>query len=180
MKLLHWLKANAPKRETLERSPLLRPLAHALGDPNVWHFNRRSVARGVALGLFFGFAIPFAQAFAAAFFAVPVRANLAVAALCTFISNPLTTPLIYVGAYEIGAKLLQMQGDVASIADFTADNWFEQLTLLVTSAPLPVALGLLLVSVLSAALGFAVIHFVWRIWIRQRWAARRERRLAAA
>lgn len=172
MHLIRWLKENHPTRESLLANRWLRPFARTLGNPNIWRFNRKSVARGVALGMFFGFAIPFGQAFAAAFFAVSARANLPVAALCTFISNPFTTPFIYIGAYELGVWVLRMQDDAARIIDMTADNWFEHLSQLVTSAPLPIALGLIIIATLAAIIGYIVIHLVWRLWVQQRMAHR--------
>lgn len=176
MRLINWLKYNHPSREAMMANRWLKPFAATLGDPAIWHFNRRSVARGVALGMFFGVAIPFAQAPVAALFAVPAKANLPVAALVTFISNPLTTPFIYLAAYEVGITLLRMDGGAALI-DLTADNWFEHLIQTITSAPLPVALGLFVIATLASAIGFGIIHGVWRLWVRQRLDARRARRL---
>lgn len=176
MRLIHWLKQNRPSREAMLTNRWMRPFVSILGDPNIWHFNRRSVARGVALGMFFGLSIPFAQAPAAALLAVPLRANLPVAALVTFISNPLTTPFIYLAAYEIGIVLLRMQGGGAALADLSADNWFERLTQIVTAAPLPVAFGLLVIATLGAIVGYAAIQIIWRMWVRQRVEKRRASR----
>jgi uncharacterized protein (DUF2062 family) len=178
MRLIHWLKHNRPSREAMLENRVLRPFAHVLGDPNIWHFNRRSVARGVALGMFFGFAIPFLQIPAAAAFAVSARANLAIAALCTFISNPLTTPFIYFGAYEIGAKVMRVPEASSLIAAYHNGDWTRELRLLLTGSPEPIAIGLVLIGLIAAALGFAVIQIVWRVWVRQRWQARAVRRLA--
>lgn len=178
MRLITWLKEHRPTREAMMGNRWLRPFASVLGDPNIWHFNRKSVSRGFALGMFFGVAIPFAQAPAAAVFAVPLRANLPVAALVTFVSNPFTTPFIYFGAYEVGRIMLRMQDGAAALATMTADNWAERLTELVTSAPLPIAIGLITCATLGAIAGFALINLVWRLWVQQRMEARRERRLA--
>ena len=132
----------------------------------------------ISIGVFFGVAIPFAQAPAAALFAVPLRANLPVAALVTFVSNPFTTPFIYLGAYEVGRILLRMQDGAASLASATADNWMERLTELITSAPLPVAVGLITCGTLGAAIGYGAMHLIWRLWVQQRLDARRQRQLA--
>jgi len=47
-----WWHANAPTRESLEKSRVLAPVAHRVLEPSLWRFSRRSVPRGVALGLF--------------------------------------------------------------------------------------------------------------------------------
>jgi hypothetical protein len=157
----------------------LRPFARFFGDPNIWHFNRRCVARGAAVGMFFGLSIPFAQAPAAALLSVPLRANVPVAALVTFISNPFTTPFIYLGAYELGSWMLQLDDGITRLAELTADSLVERLTELVTNAPLPIALGLLVIASIGAAVGYFGIDFGWRLWVARRAEARRARRLAA-
>jgi len=53
-RLMRWLHANTPTRESLENSRLLRPVAHRVLAPELWRFTRRSVPRGVALGLLVG------------------------------------------------------------------------------------------------------------------------------
>ncbi len=174
MRLIKWLKEKRPSREAMLANRWLRPFANTIGNPLIWHFNRKSVARGVALGMFFGVAIPFAQAPAAALFAVPCRANLPIAAFVTFISNPFTTPFIYIGAYQVGRWMLNMQ-DGGILANMTADHWFEELTVALTNAPLPIALGLFTIATLGALIGYVGIHLVWRLWIHQRMGERRGR-----
>lgn len=174
MRLITWLKEKRPSREAMLENRWIRPFANTIGNPVIWHFNRKSVARGVALGMFFGLSIPFAQAPAAALFAVPCRANLPVAAFVTFISNPLTTPFIAIGAYQIGAWMLNRQ-DGGLLANMTADHWAEDLMVVVTNAPLPLAIGLFVIATFGAVIGYLGIHGIWRLWIHQRMEARRKR-----
>lgn len=175
---MKWLLSRLPHRDELLANRWMRPFARHLSEPNIWHFNRRSVARGVALGLFFGIIIPFAQTPVAAIFAVPARANLAVAALCTFVTNPLTTPAIYFGAYEAGRWLLRAQEHSAAIAA-APDDWMAKVLAWLADASLPTVTGLVLFSVTSAVLGYAAIHIGWRWWVSRRWTSRRNRAGAA-
>ena len=115
-RMRRWSQANMPTRETFERIHWLRPIAHRILLPELWHFNRRSVPRGVALGMLVGVLIPIAQTIFAALFALPARANVPVAALTTFVTNPLTTPPIWLLAYWIGSRLLHMNAVVAGEA----------------------------------------------------------------
>ena len=101
--LIQRLRNLAPSREQLEANPSLRRLAPWLGNPKLWHWSRRGVAMGAAVGLFIGFAIPVAQILLASVTAVVLRANLPVAAFGTLITNPLTVPPIFYGAYHLGA-----------------------------------------------------------------------------
>ncbi|MEO0499492.1 MAG: DUF2062 domain-containing protein [Pseudomonadota bacterium] len=167
------MKRYAPARETLLGNRFLRPVADYLGDPNVWHFNRHSVARGVALGLFLGFAIPIGfQIFVAALIAVSTRANIAVAALFTGVSNPITAIPIYLGALKTGDWLLGR--------DPTMLMGGTSVTDIIRDAPVPTIIGCIFLGAISASVGFLTIHFLWRYWITQRWAARLARRRRSA
>src|SRR3954466_12479716 len=95
-----WLKRHIPTRESIHRYRLLRPFARQLSDPALWRMTRRSVPRAVALGLGVGVIIPVMHTAIAALLAIPLRANVAVAAVCTLVINPLTIPAIYYGAYR--------------------------------------------------------------------------------
>ena len=101
--LVRWLKGHVPTRETIDQYRLLRPFASQLRHPSLWRLNRRSVPRAVALGLFVAVIIPVLHTFVAALLAIPARANVAVAALLTFVVNPLTIPPLYYAAYRIGS-----------------------------------------------------------------------------
>jgi uncharacterized protein len=172
-----WIASRMPTRESLLANRWIRPFAHRLTHPSLWHFNRPGVARGIALGLFCGFLVPLGQIFLAAFFALTVRANLVVAAAATLVTNPLTFPAIYWGAYSLGQKLLSASGMLAFTPD-SADTMLIQAVAWLLSVSAPTALGLLLFAGGSAALGYLGAHFGWRLWIQRRWARRRARRSA--
>ena len=106
---MNWAGLRLPKlptRESLLAQPWSRPFARTLGAPALWRWNRRSVARGLALGLFVGILIPLVQSPFAALFSVFARANLPVAVVATFITNPLTTPVVLYAAYRLGSLLI--------------------------------------------------------------------------
>ncbi|MBA4009974.1 MAG: DUF2062 domain-containing protein, partial [Erythrobacter sp.] len=86
------IRRNTPTREEMAQNKYLAPIAHRFLSPELWRFTRRSVPRGVALGLFAAFIIPIGQIFLAAFLALPSRANVPLAALVTFVTNPFTLP----------------------------------------------------------------------------------------
>ena len=194
-----------PSRDEIAANKYMRPLAHILREDSIWHVNRNSVARGVALGLFCGTIVPFGQSIAAALVAVPLRANLAVAALCTFITNPFTTPLFYLGAYKTGSWILSepaparsapeagdSAGDVAAslwawLRDPSLPSWREIVGAcveawhwLVNASP-PTLLGLVVIAVGLALVGYLATQLSWRAWVAGRWRARgRRRRFAVA
>ena len=158
-----WLSDGLPDQKLLD-GRLLRPFAHRLRHPSLWHFNRWSVSSGLALGLFCGFLLPMGQIALAAFFALSLRANLAVAASATLVTNPFTFPAIYFAAYKVGTRVTSGGPGVEDEAGAAA--WF-------VSVSLPTALGLALFAIVSAALGYVAVHFAWRVWVARRWTRRR-------
>jgi len=65
------------------------------------------IARGVFAGVFVNFPPLFGvQVVSAAFLAWVMRGNILAAMLCTFLSNPITTPLIAVSSLELGYWIL--------------------------------------------------------------------------
>ncbi|MGS1017674.1 DUF2062 domain-containing protein [Allosphingosinicella humi] len=172
-----WTARNMPTRETFARIGWLRPIAHRILLPELWRFHRRSVPRGVALGVIVGVLIPVAQTVFAAFLALPMRANVPVAALTTFITNPLTTPAIWVGGYWIGVYLLRVDAmtkakPLNQHVDSQAVDWLQWL--FSTAAP-ATALGLIVIAVVGAALGYLITSFGWKWWIGRKWRRRNVR-----
>lgn len=170
-----WLRI--PTREELLGNRWLKPFAGHLSSPLLWRWNRRGVARGTALGLFAAFAVPVAQTPFAALFAVGARANLPVAALATFVTNPLTVPFLYYLAYLVGRAMLRLQTDTIFAISPDA-GLIERLFSWIVTLAGPTYLGLLLFAAASAVLGYFSVHLGWRIWVGQRW--KRRQRLRAA
>ncbi len=169
-----------PTREEIARQRWARWLGPVLRKDAIWGLNRRSVARGVALGLFFGTFIPFGQSLAAAFFVAPLRANIAVAAASTFITNPFTTPLFYLGAYQTGSWLLN--GERGQFRMPAGDTFWEQAVDAwdwLLSASTPTILGLFVIATVLATAGYVAVNVGWHLWARAR-VRRRARRQARA
>jgi len=177
-KLTSWAQRNMPTREQMERNRLIRPFAHRVLASEVWRFTRRSVPRGVALGMLVGIIIPFAQVLFAAFFSFTVRANVPVAALTTFITNPFTTPFIWAASYKVGERLLYFDGmfhasPIDSLMRVT-DGW--QLIEWMTAEGKVLALGLVVVASVAAAVSYLAASFGWSAWVRAKRRRRQARR----
>lgn len=174
----HWLTRHIPTRETIDQYRLLRPFAPHLRHPSLWRMNRRSVPRGVALGLFVAVIIPFMHTVIAAILAIPVRANVAVAALFTLVVNPLTIPLMYVAAYRIGSW--ELHHDASLLNPAAAERFSSELSRLlfwVHHASGPIAVGVLTIAVAAAFIGYVVSSLAWRFWSHGRWRQRRRKRV---
>ncbi len=167
---MKFLRKYLPSREVLENHKWLRPFAPWLGRAQLWHFNRRSVARGVAIGLFFGLLIPVAQIVCAAVAAIGVRANVPVAALATLVTNPFTFPPIYYGAFRIGHWILGGDGESPAVlpAVATEASLVTRLTEWLSTVGPALALGLLILAAVSALVGYAGVHAGWRLAVTLR------------
>lgn len=173
-----WLKAKVPDRDTLAQNRFLKPFAAHVLRSDLWRFNRRSVPRGVALGLFMAILIPFAHSFVAALTAVFVRANVPVAVVTTFSSNPITWVIIYPAAYEIGRFLLHVDAmtGIQPISGTMQTTQTDHLLQQLTGAGLDTALGLFVLACVMATLGYFVSGLIWRGLV----ARKRRARLAGA
>jgi uncharacterized protein (DUF2062 family) len=167
-----WFKQISPDRESLLANRWIRPVAHRLTHPEIWHFNRRNVARGVALGLFVGFILPIGQIIVAALFAATARGNLLVAAVATLVTNPFTFPPIYYAAFRTGSFLLNPVLDEGNAPSRVNEHQAGTMLEMLTSASLPTLFGLLLFATISAAAGFGAVHVAWRLSLRRQWRRR--------
>jgi hypothetical protein len=106
---------HAPSKDEVLESRWLRPFGARVRASELWRFTRRSVPRGVFAGLFVGIflMIPGLQIVGAALLAIPMRANIPIAAAMTFLSNPATTPFFLIASLKVGS-LLGFRADLAS------------------------------------------------------------------
>ena len=166
------IRKHTPTREEMAENKYLAPIAHRFLTPELWRFTRRSVPRGVALGLFAAFIVPLGQIFLAAFLALPSRANVPLAALATFITNPFTLPFWLVVANKVGNFTLNL--DVAGPAIASAKGqtgawamWIEFLQLAGATA-----FGFLVLAVVTPAVGYLLSGWVWRAVVSRKRARR--------
>ena len=170
-----WLRRRSPTREQLAQNRWLAPFAHRFLSPELWRMTRRSVPRGVSLGLFCGFIVPLGQILLAAFFALPARANVPVAVLVTFITNPFTYPFWVIVANRVGEFVLTVDRAAGGLANEEMRSgrwaWFVEFMELAGVT----AFGFVVLAVVSAALGHLLAGLVWRFVIGRRLRRRRRR-----
>lgn len=163
-----WLKRNSPSRESFEEN---RWVGFAARRPELWRLTRRSVPRGIAAGLLVGiFAlIPGVQMIGAALMCVPIRGHIPLAAAATFLSNPLTTPLILAAALEVGGAL-GFKSNLSAFEELynssaTIGEWF---TWLASDAAPGMVVGLAVIALVSAAIGYFTSSFIWNNMVNRR------------
>ena len=156
---------------------MLRPFAKQLSKPELWRMHRRSVPRGVAVGLGIGIIIPFMHTLLAALLAIPLRANVAIAAAFTLLINPLTIPALYYVAYRTG--LWEMHADAAVTNPAAAEHFSGEMSRVlfwIQEASGPIALGIITIAITAAVVGYAVTAVLWRLWLAHKLNRRRKGR----
>jgi uncharacterized protein len=166
------IRKNTPTREEMAQNKYLAPIAHRFLSPELWRFTRRSVPRGVALGLFAAFIIPIGQIFLSAFLALPTRANVPLAALITFVTNPFTLPFWLVIANRIGEFFLRFDAASASIAASQADSGTWAWLTMAYEVGAATILGYVVLSIITPPLGWLLSGWVWRVVVSRKRARR--------
>jgi uncharacterized protein (DUF2062 family) len=161
----------ALNRERLRRLWFVAPFDHLLHDPDLWGIRRRSVVPAFALGLFIAFMPVPGHALIAGLLAIALRINVAVAAVTTFVSNPLTIGPMFFFAYKLGRILLGLEPQ-PFIFELSL-SWLGNQFLLIWQ---PMVLGCVLLGSISAFVGYVALDLLWRASIADYLAARRKRK----
>jgi len=167
-----------PSHETVQGQRWLKPFGGWLKHPNLWHLHRRSVAGGVAIGLFCGLIPGPLQMISAALLAVLLRVNLPVALITTLYTNPFTILPLYLVAYELGAWVSGAHGVLVVQPAFPELHWHNLLYELwdwMVKLGEPLLIGLPLLALSLAFIGYIAVRLAWRLAVIWRWQARRKR-----
>jgi len=167
-----FFRKHMPKREEMARNKYLAPIAHRFLSPELWRFTRRSVPRGVALGLFAAFIIPVGQIFLAAFLALPARANVPLAALVTFITNPFTIAFWAVIANRVGQFILRIDAATAGVATEQLESGAWQWVIDAFEVAGVTVVGFLVLAILASSVGYLVASGIWRVIVARKRAKR--------
>jgi uncharacterized protein (DUF2062 family) len=151
------LKRYLPDPKKVKEIKALEFLGDKLHSPNLWHLNRRSVARAFAIGLWAMYTPPLPwQQVIAAVLAIYFNANLPIAVALVWITNPLTWAPMYYLAYKVGALVMGMPA-------FDFDQFSELFSIekaLELGAPLLV--GCFILMNIGGVLGYFGIQYLWR------------------
>ena len=165
------IKQWMPDSDTIRHNRYISMFGTLLHDPNLWHFNRRSVSGGFAVGLFMAFIpVPF-QMLIAAGIAIASRVNIVVAAALCWITNPITMAPIFYGAYLLGNTILGEEGDKFEFE--MSWQWLQTGFLEIWQ---PFLLGCLIMAVTASVIGALSIRMLWRWQVIQNWGKRRKLR----
>ena len=161
-------KKHLPTKESFQKNRLFRFLGERVFKPELWHFNRRSVAKAFAIAFFWlWMPIPL-QTVCAAVFALIYRANISLAVGLVFISNPLTIPPMMFLAYKVGSLILNTNqivvyhgNKIEWVKENIAVNWQ------------PMLFGSVVLALLSSLIAYTTINIIWRLSIVEKYKAKK-------
>lgn len=159
-----------PNREAIQRQKVLSVFGSVLYNPNLWCLNRRSAAGAFAVGLFIAFIPLPTQMLFAAGTAIAVGVNLPLSIALVWISNPVTMPVMFYGAYKVGSWVLHKP---PQHIQFEA-SWDFICQQMVSIGP-SLIIGCILCGFVSACIGYFAIHWIWRYSVVRSWQKRRLR-----
>ena len=165
------LRRLIPSRNKLRELSALRPVAHLLNRPELWHLNRRGVSGAAFVGLFSAFIPVPSQMLLAAIIAIYVRVNLPISVALVWITNPITIPPMIYGSYRVGAWVLGI--DVAELQVELSLDWV--LANFVAMGK-PLFVGSVICGLVAGSIGFTASHFIWRNRVMLQWRKRRRLR----
>ena len=177
--LRRWMERLKPSIERMTRHPWVVAHVPALSDPDLWHLNRRSTERAVAVGLLCGLVPGPLQVAGAIGLCLWWRANFPLAALTTLYTNPFTIVPLYVLAYEYGRlffpdaphAVAAMPPAFSGFATYLPAMyaWMKELGK-------PLALGIVMLAVTLATVGFFTVRVAWRWHVVASWRRRTRHR----
>ena len=156
-----------PSAERVRGNKHLACFGKLLHDRALWHIGRHTLAKAFLVGMFCAMLpIPFQMVVAAAG-AIMLHGNLPVAVGLVWLTNPLTMPPVFYGAYKFGAWLLGMP---EQNFQFEASmEWAMHGMLMIWQ---PFLLGCLVLGLVLGGGSFVCIHLLWRWMVTRRWQQR--------
>lgn len=135
----------------------MTPFRHLLHDHMLWGIRRKTVVPAVAWGVFVAFLPIPGHVLVAVLGSLQIRCNIPVAALTTFVSNPVTIGPIYYFSYLVGSRLLGL-----TPGPFAIELSFDWLTGTFLSIWQPLLLGCVLVGAIAALIAYVFLDVFWR------------------
>ena len=174
-RLRQWFLALEPRVLAMMSGPFLIKIKPWADKHDIFSFVREPLARGLAFGLFCSLIPGPLQMLGALAACVLWRGNIVAGFGATLVSNPLTILPLYIAAFNIGAYILP--GNVAlppvsniANASFGTADWYLAMSTWLQSLGWPLVVGLPVLGLLLAGLGYAIVQiaWLWPVYMRHR------------
>ena len=129
--------------------------------------NRRSVAGAIWIGLFVALLPVPGQTVLGILVALLLRVNVPIAAVTTWITNPVTMGPIFYSTYSLGRLILDMPPQ-----PFQAELSWDGVTGNFVAIGKPLLLGSFIAATLVASTGYVVVSVLWRLMVAARFRNR--------
>lgn len=150
-----------------ERPWYLKPFAALFEHPTFLSVSRRSVAGAIWVGLFIGLLPLPGQTILGALLALLFRVNVPIAAVTTWVTNPVTIGPIFYFTYNLGRLILDIPPQLFEIElswDWVSTNFI--------AIGKPLLLGSFISATLVASTGYVVVSVLWRLMVAARFKRR--------
>lgn len=150
-----------------EKPWYLKPFDVLFTHPTFLSVSRRSVSGAIWIGLFIGLLPIAGQTLFALLLALLLRVNLPIAALATWITNPLTMGPIFYSSYSLGRLILDLPQQPFNLElswDWVSTNFF------VIGKPL--LLGSFITATIIASTAYVLVSVIWRVTVAARFRRR--------
>jgi uncharacterized protein (DUF2062 family) len=164
-----------PEPAEIKNKPALQFLGTLLHDPNLFHLNRHSVSVATSIGVFVAFLPIIGQMPTAAVLALLLRANLPIAIILVWISNPITIPPIFFATYELGRWVLDYPPH-----QFSIEFSWRWLTGEFLKLWKPLLTGSLICGTFFSISSYFFARAFWRWHVIKNWKKRQSSRLKAS
>ena len=146
------LKKYSPKRENVNLGWLNKHLT----DPELWKWNKKSIAKGLAIGLFCAFLPVPIHILLAGILAVTFSGNILLSLLVVWVNNPITIVPIFYFTYKLGASIIgvEMDPEFEFSFGYLMDNFW--------SATLALWVGGLITSITVSTLGYFSVISIYK------------------
>jgi len=146
------LKKYSPKRENINLGWLNKHLT----NPELWKWNKKTIAKAFAIGLFCTFLPIPGHTILVAILSMMLSANILLSILVVWVNNPITMLPIYYFTYKIGASIIGIEIDPEF--EFSFGYLIDNLG----SATLAMWIGGLITSIVAAILGYFSIISIYK------------------
>jgi uncharacterized protein (DUF2062 family) len=153
-----WLR-HIPRKKQLSGTWLHKKLGDKLLKSEYWEPSKESIAKGFAIGSFWAM-IPMPwQMIPSGICAVFLRANIPLALLGVWVTNPITHPFVMVFQLMVGEWLLNAPSSLSVLQE-------EGFMALLRHAPAPFITGVLFCAVIWTIVGYFLARFCYDISIK--------------
>ncbi|MFQ5633890.1 MAG: DUF2062 domain-containing protein [Gammaproteobacteria bacterium] len=152
-----------------ERPWYLKPFDALFAHPTFLSVSRRSVTGGLWIGLFVGLLPIPGQTALALLLALLLRVNVAIAAVTTLVTNPLTMGPIFYSAYGLGRLILDIPPQ-----PFQIDLSWDWVSTHFIEIGKPLLLGSFITATVVASTCYVLVSVVWRLTVAARFRRRHQ------